>query len=174
MAKLIIHKYSSTDMLRLVFFTLAILIFCAFEGYSMNHTFFPADTSAKPIAIAIHGGAGTIRRSAMTPEAEAEYRAVLTQALQAGHAVLKRGGTSLDAVSAAIILMEDSPLFNAGKGAVLTADSTIEFPVSRLARISFRVRARIIPFGYPKVAGCKRWTNKRGLFIAYPDNVILL
>ncbi len=126
MAKLIIHKYSSTDMLRLVFFTLAILIFCAFEGYSMNHTSFPADTSAKPIAIAIHGGAGTIRRSAMTPEAEAEYRAVLTQALQAGHAVLKRGGTSLDAVSAAIILMEDSPLFNAGKGAVLTADSTIE------------------------------------------------
>jgi Asparaginase len=94
MAKHIIHDHSSTDMLRLFFSTLAILIICAFEGYSMNHASFPADTSAKPIAIAIHGGAGTIRRSAMTPEAEAEYRAVLTQALQAGHAVLKRGGSA--------------------------------------------------------------------------------
>lgn len=86
----------------------------------------PADTNAKPIAIAIHGGAGTIRRSAMTPEAEAQYRAVLTQALEAGHTILKRGGTSMDAVSAAVLVMEDSPLFNAGKGAVLTADSTVE------------------------------------------------
>jgi L-asparaginase / beta-aspartyl-peptidase len=85
-----------------------------------------SDSSTAPIALAIHGGAGTILRSAMTPETETLYRRTLTEALQAGYAVLKRGGTSLDAVSAAIVIMEDSPLFNAGKGAVFTADSTNE------------------------------------------------
>src|SRR5215207_268144 len=74
----------------------------------------------------IHGGAGTIRREDLTPEREAEYRAALTQALMAGHAILQRGGTSLDAVEAAINVMEDSPLFNAGRGAVLTADGRAE------------------------------------------------
>lgn len=93
-----------------------------------------ADPAAGPPAaeqqprwgIVIHGGAGTISREAMTPEREAEYRAALTQALQAGHAVLARGGTSLDAVSAAVRVMEDSPLFNAGRGAVFTNDGKNE------------------------------------------------
>lgn len=109
--------------------TLILGYLSTFEVYAMKHSFsrnFPPDTVSKSIAIAIHGGAGTIRRSAMTPETEAQYRATLTQALQAGHAVLKRGGSALDAVSAAIVIMEDSPLFNAGKGSVLTADSTVE------------------------------------------------
>ena len=78
----------------------------------------PAATPDHPIAIVIHGGAGTITRKAMTPEMEAEYRAGLKQALDAGYAVLKSGGTSLDAVQAAIRVMEDNPLFNAGRGAV--------------------------------------------------------
>lgn len=74
----------------------------------------------------IHGGAGTISRQAMTPEREAAYRAGLERALRAGHAVLQRGGTSLDAVQAAIIVMEDDSLFNAGKGAVLNAEGNAE------------------------------------------------
>ncbi|MBN1205712.1 MAG: isoaspartyl peptidase/L-asparaginase [Myxococcaceae bacterium] len=76
--------------------------------------------------IVIHGGAGTIRRESLTPEREAEVRAKLTEALQAGHAILTRGGSSLDAVSAAIRILEDSPLFNAGKGAVFTHDGRNE------------------------------------------------
>ena len=71
-----------------------------------------------PIAIVIHGGAGTITRKDMTPEMETQYRAGLKQALDAGYAVLKSGGHSLDAVQAAIRVMEDNPLFNAGKGSV--------------------------------------------------------
>ncbi len=73
-----------------------------------------------PVALVIHGGAGTILRANMTPEREAQYRAALTEALHAGHGVLTRGGTALDAVTAAIQVMERSPLFNAGVGAVLT------------------------------------------------------
>jgi beta-aspartyl-peptidase (threonine type) len=80
--------------------------------------------------IVIHGGAGNIRRESLTPEKEAEYRAKLTEALRAGHAVLAQGGTSLDAVSAAIRILEDSPLFNAGKGAVFTHDGKNELDAS--------------------------------------------
>jgi beta-aspartyl-peptidase (threonine type) len=80
----------------------------------------------RPVAIAIHGGAGTITRANMAPEKEAAYRAGLEQALRAGHAVLENGGTSMDACVAAVRVMEDSPLFNAGKGAVYTADETHE------------------------------------------------
>jgi beta-aspartyl-peptidase (threonine type) len=93
------------------------------------------------IAIAIHGGAGTIRRSAMTAEAEAAYRAALTEALQAGYAVLKSGGTSLDAVSAAVVVLEDSPLFNAGKGAVLTADGATELDAAIMDGATLRAGA---------------------------------
>jgi beta-aspartyl-peptidase (threonine type) len=71
-----------------------------------------------PIGIVIHGGAGTIRKADMTPALEKQYRDKLTEALTTGYAVLKKGGTSLDAVQAAIMVMEKSPLFNAGKGAV--------------------------------------------------------
>lgn len=76
--------------------------------------------------IAVHGGAGTISRDAMTPEREREYHAALRAALEAGHAVLKAGGTSLDAVTEAVRLLEDEPLFNAGRGAVFTAEGKNE------------------------------------------------
>lgn len=71
--------------------------------------------------LAIHGGAGTIRRSKMTPEREAAYHAGLNRSLEAGRAILADGGTALDAVSAAVMALEDEPLFNAGRGAVYTS-----------------------------------------------------
>ncbi|HZI13334.1 MAG TPA: isoaspartyl peptidase/L-asparaginase [Myxococcus sp.] len=76
--------------------------------------------------IVIHGGAGVISRENLSPEREAQVRAALAQALQAGHAVLAQGGSSLDAVSAAIRVLEDSPHFNAGKGAVFNHDGINE------------------------------------------------
>lgn len=85
-----------------------------------------APAQAGPITLVIHGGAGTIRRENMTPEKEKAYHAALQQALDSGYSVLARGGKSLDAVIAAIRVMEDSPLFNAGKGAVFTHDGRNE------------------------------------------------
>ncbi|MEP7250976.1 MAG: isoaspartyl peptidase/L-asparaginase [Ginsengibacter sp.] len=72
------------------------------------------------ISIAIHGGAGTIVKEDMTPELEEAYRNALKGAVEAGYAVLENGGTSVRAVKAAIVVMEDCPLFNAGKGSVFT------------------------------------------------------
>jgi beta-aspartyl-peptidase (threonine type) len=82
------------------------------------------------ITLVIHGGAGTITRNSMTSEQELAYKTVMHNALQQGHQVLKNGGTSLQAVEAAIMIMEDSPLFNAGKGAVFTHDGTNELDAS--------------------------------------------
>jgi beta-aspartyl-peptidase (threonine type) len=79
-----------------------------------------AQNSKQDITLAIHGGAGTITRENMTPEREQQYRQALEEALKAGHAVLVANGTSEEAVIAAIMTMENSPLFNAGKGAVYT------------------------------------------------------
>ena len=77
-------------------------------------------------SFAIHGGAGVIERENLTPEQEAAYRASLDAALSVGSAILSDGGTAMDAVKAAIVLMEDDPLFNAGRGAVYTWDGRIE------------------------------------------------
>ena len=78
------------------------------------------------VVLVIHGGAGTILKKNMTPEKETAYRAKLTEALEAGYAVIQNNGTSTEAVAAAINIMEDSPLFNAGKGAVYTNAETQE------------------------------------------------
>ena len=72
-------------------------------------------------ALAIHGGAGTILRSTMTPEREAAYHAALRRVLQAGQSVLRDGGLAIDAVTEAVVVLEDEPLFNAGRGAVFTS-----------------------------------------------------
>lgn len=81
-------------------------------------------------AIALHGGAGTIKKENMTPELEKEYYSQLDLALQKGYDTLEKGGSSLDAVVAAIKLLEDSPLFNAGKGSVFTSDGKNEMDAS--------------------------------------------
>ena len=78
----------------------------------------------------IHGGAGTITKEMMTPEKEKAYKEKLTEALQTGYTDLKSGKSSLDAVQTAIVIMEDSPLFNAGKGAVFTNEGTNELDAS--------------------------------------------
>ncbi len=72
------------------------------------------------ISIAIHGGAGTIVKEDMTPELEEAYRQGLSESVLAGYAVLHNGGTAINSVKAAVVVMEDNPLFNAGKGAVFT------------------------------------------------------
>jgi beta-aspartyl-peptidase (threonine type) len=76
--------------------------------------------------LAIHGGAGTLPRAEMSGEMERKYRSGLAAALDAGYAVLQRGGTSLDAVTHAVTVLEDNPLFNAGLGAVFTLDGRNE------------------------------------------------
>ncbi|KSB91384.1 asparaginase [Caulobacter vibrioides] len=81
-------------------------------------------------SLAIHGGAGVINRGSLTPEKDAAYRAGLDAALKAGSDVLEKGGSSLDAVEAAVKVLEDNPLFNAGKGAVFTADGKNELDAS--------------------------------------------
>ena len=76
--------------------------------------------------IAIHGGAGTLPRAEMSGEAEQRYRAGLNAAIDAGYALLQAGGTSVDAVTRAVVLLEDNPLFNAGRGSVFSLDGRNE------------------------------------------------
>ncbi|WP_100260369.1 isoaspartyl peptidase/L-asparaginase family protein [Qipengyuania seohaensis] len=87
----------------------------------------PADTRW---SFAIHGGAGTISREDMTPQEDAAHRAALQAALDAGSKVLEEGGTAMDAVEAAILLLEDEPRFNAGRGAVYTWEGSHELDAS--------------------------------------------
>jgi len=82
--------------------------------------------SASPIAFALHAGAGTIERNSLDPETEQQIRSLLAQAVQAGYRVLASGGNSLDAVTTAVVLLEDSPRFNAGRGAVFNAEGKHE------------------------------------------------
>ena len=99
------------------------------------------DTTSHKWAVVLHGGAGVIERSSMTPQADAEYRAGLKQAITAAGAVLDKGGSSLDAVEAAIKVMEDNPLFNAGRGAVFAADGTMQMDAAIMDGATMRAGA---------------------------------
>lgn len=93
---------------------------------SCTHKAEPVETSKATFGIVIHGGAGAISTQNLKPEREAAVRAKMAEAVSTGHRILQDGGTSLDAVEATIRILEDSPLFNAGKGAVFTSEGTNE------------------------------------------------
>lgn len=93
------------------------------------------------IAIAIHGGAGTIDHQEMTSEKESAYRSDLKLSLETGSEILRRGGDALEAVAAAVSVLEDSPLYNAGRGAVFTADGKIELDASVMRGIDLEAGA---------------------------------
>ncbi|SMD34221.1 beta-aspartyl-peptidase (threonine type) [Reichenbachiella faecimaris] len=109
-----------------------ILFFLFLSIFASGHCILKAQnvrTSNMPTLV-IHGGAGTILKENMTPEDEQAYHSKLEEALNAGYKILNEGGTSEQAVIAAIIIMEDSPLFNAGKGAVFTNEGHNEMDAS--------------------------------------------
>jgi beta-aspartyl-peptidase (threonine type) len=92
-------------------------------------------------SIAIHGGAGTLVKGQMTAVLEATYKKALESALEAGFEVLQNGGTATDAVEKSVMLLEDSPLFNAGKGSVFTAEGTHEMDASIMEGFSLKAGA---------------------------------
>jgi beta-aspartyl-peptidase (threonine type) len=97
--------------------------------------------SEKKFGLVIHGGAGTLAPEQMTPETERELRAGLQRSLDAGDAILRVGGSSLDAVTAAVRVLEDDPLFNAGRGAVFTSAETHEMDAAIMDGRSLRAGA---------------------------------
>jgi beta-aspartyl-peptidase (threonine type) len=112
---------------------LIVLISCIFSLNMNSQNLNEIHTNVfddEDIVMIIHGGAGYVVKGDMTKEKENEYMTAMTAALQSGYTILKSGGSSMDAVQAAIVYMEDSPLFNAGKGAVFTADGKNELDAS--------------------------------------------
>tara|TARA_R110001583_G_scaffold186667_1_gene347525 strand:+ start:66100 stop:67113 length:1014 start_codon:yes stop_codon:yes gene_type:complete len=98
-------------------------------------------------SLALHGGAGTILRSNMTPEKEADYRAGIRNALAAGYAVLEKHGTAMDAVVATVCALEDNSLFNAGRGAVFTSEGKQEMDAAVMDGATRKVGAIAGVFG---------------------------
>ncbi len=92
-------------------------------------------------ALAVHGGAGTIPKESMTPHRERNYTDALELALQRGHSILASGGAALDAVQAAVMALEDSPHFNAGRGSVFNADGQHEMDASLMCGHTLRAGA---------------------------------
>lgn len=119
-----------------LFLTLMFIVGCK-ENPQNEHQSSERDTTdmmsknpSQNFGIVLHGGSGTMERSKMSPEREAEYQAKMEEAIKAGYDILENGGSSLDAVEKTINILEDSPLFNAGKGAVFTNDKKNELDAS--------------------------------------------
>lgn len=105
-------------------------LFVLFAAFFIECTTTPKQEKINDFAIIIHGGAGTILKRNMTTEKESAYKTKLEEAIKVGHTILKNGGTSTEAVMKTIQVMEESPLFNAGKGAVFTNAGTNELDAS--------------------------------------------
>jgi beta-aspartyl-peptidase (threonine type) len=138
-------------------------------------------------ALAIHGGAGTLPRAQMQPQREARYRTGLERALRVGYDVLHTGGSSIDAVTAAVVVLEDDPLFNAGRGAVLNEAGAHELDASIMDGATLRagavaaarrirnpvLAARAVMEKSPHVmlagAGADAFARKKGLELVTPD-----
>jgi len=110
-------------------FALLVVSSCKEESKEMPENI-QNESEKVEFSIIIHGGAGSIRRDNMSEEKETEYRQKLEEAIRVGYTILKNGGTSLDAVQNTINILEDSPLFNAGKGAVFTHEGVNEHDAS--------------------------------------------
>jgi beta-aspartyl-peptidase (threonine type) len=95
----------------------------------------------KKIGIAIHGGAGTLVKGMMTASLEKKYKEDLNKSIHVGYEILNSGGTAINAVEAAVIVLENSPLFNAGKGAVFTANETHEMDASIMDGLTLKAGA---------------------------------
>lgn len=137
--------------------------------------------------LVIHGGAGVIERARITPEKDREIRAALTRSLDAGSAVLARGGQAVDAVEAAVRVLEDDPNFNAGRGAVFTHDGTNELDAAIMdgrtraagavagataTKNPIRLARRVMEHGqhvFLSGAGADRFSREQGLEQAGPE-----
>lgn len=119
-------------------FLCAVIALAALSGAAAQQ---PGQPGKGRWAIVLHGGAGVMDRATMNPSTEEAYRAGLRKALEAGAQVLDRGGSSLDAVEAAVRVLEDDPLFNAGRGAVFTADGKIELDAAIMDGATLRAGA---------------------------------
>lgn len=111
-------------------FLLLLIVSCLFSCNNQESTTQSNEATNSPISIVIHGGAGGIKRENMNEKRQAAYKAKLQEALESGYRVLANKGTALDAVQAAILVMENSPLFNAGKGAVYNSEAKQEMDAS--------------------------------------------
>lgn len=109
-----------TNFTSLFLFATVMLFNTSFNSKVIMHD------NSKKYALAIHGGAGTITRNSMSPEKEKAYQVSLLKALDAGETILKNNGSALDAVEAAVRVLEDDPLFNAGRGSVYNSEGKVE------------------------------------------------
>jgi L-asparaginase / beta-aspartyl-peptidase len=125
-----LRRYGAAGIAWLLLFTLIGIAPWQGSAFGQGVGTAKGDAAAAKYRLVIHGGAGTITRGQMSPELEKEFRDKLLEALNAGNEILQNDGSSLDAVEHVITILEDSPIFNAGKGAVFTHEGTNELDAS--------------------------------------------